>query len=56
MRGEMSNILVTIGGIWIAFDGAFSIYKYEKQSIWEHLIRVARIAVGVALAVFGLTI
>ena len=52
----MSNLLVTVGGVWIAFDGAFSIYEYEKQSVWEQLIRVARIAVGVALAVFGLTI
>lgn len=56
------NLLVTIGGIWIAFDGAYSIYEYrkqiiqEQQTIKEHLIRGIRIVVGAALAVFGLTI
>lgn len=50
------NLLVTIGGIWIAFDGAYSIYEYRKQTIQEHLVRVIRIAVGAAFAVFGLTI
>ena len=47
------NLLVTIGGIWIAFDGACSIYEYRKQTVQEHLVRVIRIAVGAALAVFG---
>jgi hypothetical protein len=50
------NLLVMIGGGWIAFDGAFSIWIYERQSIWEHLIRIIRIIVGVALAIFGYVI
>ena len=46
----MEFAIVIVGlGMWLVLDGLYSIFKYRKQSIQEHLIRVIRAGVGVTL-------
>jgi len=44
----LSVVLVGLG-IWLIVDGVLSIVIYRKQTFPEHLIRVVRAAVGVAI-------
>lgn len=44
--------LITLG-IWLIIDGVYSIIEYWKQTPQEHLIRVIRAIVGMAIIVGG---
>ena len=57
--GENVNTLsaVLVGlGIWLIVDGGLSIVIYRKQTFSEHLIRVVRAAVGVAIVSIGVVV
>jgi hypothetical protein len=42
-------------GLWLIIDGVGSIIKYHYQTIPEHLVRVIRATVGVAIIIIGIT-
>ena len=42
------NLVLGLAGGWFAFDGVYSIIRYEKQSWFEQTIRVVRIIGGLA--------
>jgi len=47
------NLALMAIGTWIAFDGAFSVWLYRKQSLQEHLIRIVRFITGLAILLIG---
>jgi hypothetical protein len=48
----MEFAIVVLGvGVWLVIDGLFSIFIYRKQTFQEHLIRIIRAGIGVALII-----
>ena len=50
---SLSAVLVGLG-LWLVIDGVFSIIKYHKQSFPEHLVRLIRATVGVAIVLIAI--
>ena len=55
MRSLEGSFGVLVGlGLWLIVDGVFSIVKYPRQTFPEHLIRIIRAIVGVAIITVGI--
>lgn len=52
---NMNPILIGLG-CYLNVDGIVSIVVYRKQTIPEHLVRIARCGAGIAIIVMGILI
>lgn len=50
---EVLNIILIALGIYLIIDGGYSIYRYKTQGFWDHLVRIIRAGVGLAIIIIG---